>query len=252
MIMSLTPTIDRNQTVYDIVNNDYRTADVFSKYKIEYCCGARFPLHIVCSMRGIDETALINELEEAVSEHSLCRKPDYSEWSVDFLTDYIINIHHNYLRKSLPVVSENLKQFDEEHPGRFHYMNDLKHLFHKLEKILISHIVEEEEIIFPYLRNISHAYNSKDSYAGLLVRTLRKPLKQIIHQTHREVFGILDNLRGLTNRYTPPSQTCLSHKVFFYKLSELDKDLNQHFFMENKILLPKVISMEDELLASNK
>jgi regulator of cell morphogenesis and NO signaling len=31
-----------------------------------------------------------------------------------------------------------------------------------------AHLEHEEEIIFPYIRQIAHAYESKESYAGLL------------------------------------------------------------------------------------
>jgi regulator of cell morphogenesis and NO signaling len=52
----------------------------------------------------------------------------------------------------------------------------------------------------------------------------------------------------LTNDYTPPSNACVSHKVTFSKLRELDNDLMQHMHLENNILFPRAIEMEKILL----
>ena len=56
------------------------------------------------------------------------------------------------------------------------------------------------------------------------------------------------DIRELTNHYSPPAHACISHKVSFLKLKELDNELVQHLFLENEILFPKALQMEKELL----
>ena len=48
----------------DIVKSHYRTASVFKKYGIEYCCGGKWPLKLVCETQGINCEKLIEELQE--------------------------------------------------------------------------------------------------------------------------------------------------------------------------------------------
>lgn len=103
-------------------------------------------------------------------------------------------------------------------------------------------------MIFPYIRQISHAYESKESYASLLVRTLRKPVEDLMHDEHNSIGKTLTQLRELTNNYTAPENACTSHRLAYSLIKELDDDLVQHIYLENDILFPKAISMEKELL----
>lgn len=98
------------------------------------------------------------------------------------------------------------------------------------------------------MRQISHAYESKESYASLLVRTLRKPVEDLMHHEHDTLKKVLTRFRSLTNNYMAPDNACTSHRVAFSLLQELDDDIVQHLYLENEVLFPKAIAMEKELL----
>jgi regulator of cell morphogenesis and NO signaling len=115
---------------------------------------------------------------------------------------------------------------------KYLFLDELQEIIAQLRHSFTTHLEQEENVIFPYIRQISHAYNSRESYASLLVRTLRKPVEDIIKQEHD----------------TPPENACISQKVVFLKLKEADSDLAQHLHLENNILFPKAIAMEKELL----
>jgi regulator of cell morphogenesis and NO signaling len=117
-----------------------------------------------------------------------------------------------------------------------------------LHNTMLPHLLQEEEVIFPYIRQIAHAYESRESYASLLVRTLRKPVEDIMHHEHKLLEKVLYQFRILTNGYTPPEASCTSHRLSFSLLRELDEDLVQHIYLENEILFPKAVLMEKELL----
>ena len=243
-------TIDKNQTVAAIVNSDYRTADVFRRHKIEYCCGGKYPLPIACEMQGVNEEQLIRELEAATREVNTSNTLDFSSWHIDFLTDYIVNVHHHYLRKALPGIREYVDSFAEGHRKKFTYLDELQKVVLQLQKSFIPHLEQEEEVIFPYIRQISHAYYSRESYASLLVRTLRKPVEEMMEHEHRTTARMLQTMRSLTNEYSTPENACLNHRVTFHKLKELDNDIVQHLHLENNILFPRALAMEKELLST--
>jgi regulator of cell morphogenesis and NO signaling len=240
--------IDRNSTVWDIVNRDYRAADVFRKYSIEYCCGGKFPLKVACEMNGVDAELLVKELEEATQDVNTSNTLNFNEWHIDFLTDYIINVHHHYLLKALPILQDHVSRFAEGHRKKFTYLDELQKIVSQLIRSFIPHLQQEEEIIFPYIRQIGHAYYSRESYASLLVRTLRKPVEQIMAHEHDTTLRLLQRMRELTGDYKAPENACISHKVTFRKLEEVDNDLVKHLHLENNILFPRALAMEKELL----
>ena len=117
-----------------------------------------------------------------------------------------------------------------------------------MAKDMMPHLQQEEEIIFPYIRQIAHAYNNKETYASLFVRTLKKPVENVMMHEHEIMNKVLGRIRNLTDHYTPPTNACVNHKVTFQKLQEIDNDLVHHMHLENDILFPKAIQMEKELL----
>jgi regulator of cell morphogenesis and NO signaling len=239
MIDSYYPLIDGDACPADIVKKSYRTAAVFRKYGIEYCCGGKWPLKMICGNHQIDQDDLIQELRVAGRQISIVGTLPFDKWGIDFLTDYIVNVHHEYLRQSLPAIKEQLEKFVAEHIKKYPQLEEVEKEFKLLYRVMFPHLKQEEEIIFPYIKQISHAYESKESYAGLLVRTLRKPVEEFMHQEHEVLEKSLFRFR---------ESACTSHRLSFSLLKELDDDLVQHTYLENDILFPKAIAMEKVLL----
>jgi regulator of cell morphogenesis and NO signaling len=159
-------------------------------------------------------------------------------------------VHHHYLKKQLPEMKTTLLNFAEEHRDKYTYLPQLEKTFLQFYKEILPHIQQEEETIFPYIRQITHAFQSRESYATLLVKTMRKPIEQLMNHEHEMVAGSLYKMRELTNDYSPPVRACTNHKVTFSSLKELDNDLVQHMHLENNILFPRAIEMEKILLST--
>lgn len=242
--------INRQSLVADIVALDYRTADVFRRYDIGYCCGGNWPIEMACQMQGVDADKLLTELEAATRTVSISNYLDFGSWNIDFLIDYLINVHHQFLKKTLPATKHLLHEFANEHIKKFPYLADLEKKFDLLIKQLLPSLQQEEEVIFPYIKQLSHAHRHKEPYAALLVRTLRKPVVETMYKGHEAFTDIIFSIREMTNKYTPPQNVCSSHKVVVAKLKELDNDLMQHLYLEQLYLFPTAINIEKEVLST--
>jgi len=240
--------ISRKSLVADIVAGDYRTAEVFRKYGIGYCCGGKWPMEIACEMQDINPVMLQAELELAVRTNQVSNHVDFAECDTEFILDYIINVHHRYLKKSLNTTQEMLADFANEHVKKFTYLNELEIQFDSLVQKLRYAVQQEEEVLFPYIRHLAHAKKHKEPYAALLIKTLRKPVEGSMSNGHETVSEIIMSIRKLTDSYTPPEKVCISHKVVLAKLNELDNDLMQHLYLEQSVLFPRAMAIEKELL----
>ena len=240
--------LDRDSYVSDLVKQDYRTAAVFRKFGIEFCCTARFPLSLVCENKGLELEDVLKELKAAIRPPQSVAHLPVEEWDVDFLTDYILHIHHKYLRERLPLIEEQLEKFVTEHEKKYPQLVELKERVKQMAAQIYPHMQQEEEVLFPYVRQIAHAYADNEPYAGLLVRTLRKPVETVMQHEHDVIMETLVRIRQLTGNYTPPDAACISHRVSFSLLNELDNDLTQHLYLEHSVLFPRAIAMEQSLL----
>jgi regulator of cell morphogenesis and NO signaling len=240
--------INEEDSVTDIVTKDYRASLVLKKYNIDYCCGGKFSLADVCRAQGLDVDNVKKELEAISRPVPASNTPTYTAWDLDFLMEYIIHIHHEFLKTMLPFLSGSIREFTEKHSGKYPYLTELQDTFERLASEMLPHLAQEEEIVFPYIRHLEYAHNNKEPYAALLVKTRSRPVEDIMQHNHEASAKYLSRLREMTDNYTPPSGACINHKVNFLLLRELDYDLSQHLYLENDILFPKAIIIENELL----
>lgn len=242
------PKIKADTFVTDIVVQDFRTSYVFGKYGIDYCCGGKRPLNTACQILGLDVEVVKKELIESMRVVHISSSTDFSNWNLHFLIDYISNVHHSYLVTNFPAITKTVEHFVSSHKTKYPYLTDLLDTFYCLKNNLTAHIDLENNIIFPYIKQILHAYENRETYEALLVRTLRKPIDNMIKHEDEHVEKYIHSLRVLSSNYTAPANSCITHRVAFAKLKELDQDLMQHIHLEKNILFPKVIAIEKELL----
>ena len=238
---------DFDCVISDIVKLDYRTADVFKKYQLSFCCSGAISLKSACEVKGIDFELISNELKEATRNLILPNNLPFDEWKIDFLIDFITNIHHAYVYRVIPSLSSSLESFTLGHQTKYPVLTRIQELFTKLTEILLIHNRYEDEIIFPYIKQIDSAYRRKEPYGNLFVRTLRKPL-HVIEREHFQIQELLNDLKIETKQFTAPDKACLSYQVIIKKLEEAHNNLLQHKFLERAILFPKAIAIEQKLL----
>jgi regulator of cell morphogenesis and NO signaling len=234
--------------VGEIVSDDYRTADVFKKFGIEYCCGAEKTLQQACDALGIETTKVQEELNYVTRTMQIPTSLNFTEWPADFLVDYIQKLHHNYLRQTLPGLICGLEHFVKGHAEKYPTIVNVASTFNAIARLVEEHIEYQEGTIFPYVRQINSALKNGADYGSLLVRMLRKPVNKTFFHEYENLRKLLHELRMYTNNYAVPGENCLSHKVIMQKLQEVDNDLVQHIYLENTVLLPKVAEIEKELL----
>jgi regulator of cell morphogenesis and NO signaling len=240
---------ENNKTVAEIVRSDDRTADVFRKYGINYCCGGQVPLAEACALKNIDPKRLQSDLDAATRNLQLFNGLRFEEWKLDFLADYIVNVHHAYLYQTLPQLETTLTGFVNSHRKQHPELEEVLATFTELAQLLLQHNRMEEEVVFPYLKQIDNAFRRQESYGRLFVRTLRKPFADL-QKEHQQVAELLQKIRTLTNDYAFSDKACTNHRVIYGKLRELDNDLVQHKHLENNILIPRAQEMERALLGT--
>ena len=235
------------QTISDIVRADYRTADVFKKYGINYCCSGQATVAAACEIKKIDPLHVVQELGEATRNVSISTSIRFDEWKISFLVEYISNVHHAYLYQALPAIEAKLLSFVNSHGDKFPESKKLLTIFRELSVVLLAHTREEEELIFPYIHQIDAALRNKELYGKLLVRTMRKPLENN-EKEHQEISRLIRQLKTEANNYEFPAKAFVSHQVLYHKLREFHDDIVQHTHLENNVLIPKAIAIEKELL----
>jgi regulator of cell morphogenesis and NO signaling len=238
---------DFSGSIADIVDRDYRTGNVFKKHFINFCCGGQISLMDSCIKRNIDYQELIDELVWATRTIVVPNSLSFEDWDLNFLIDYVLNIHHAYIFQTIPVLLQELSTFAVGHERKLPEITNVAETFDKLCSLLLIHSKHEDEIIFPYIRQMADAYKRREVYGSLFVRTLRKPLNNI-HSEHIEIEKLANKLKDLTNEFSFSEKACTTHKLLYRKLGAFHDNLMQHKYLETKLLFPKAIYIEERLL----
>lgn len=64
---------------------------------------------------------------------------------------------------------------------------------------------------------------------------------------HKSALRILGELRSLTNEFTAPEWACANHISFHTGLRAFEKDLKIHIHLEDKVLFPRAVDLEDSI-----
>ncbi|MGE5521166.1 MAG: hemerythrin domain-containing protein [Candidatus Dadabacteria bacterium] len=236
--------IDYTKHTDEIVRSDYRAAAIFRKYGISYNEPGML-LKEACRTKDVPYDQFVSELENITQASRLFNRLPVETWKTDFLLDYVVNVHHVYLQMTVPEIEEQIAAAIKE-DSKCEQLPQIKRTFHLLAELVMVHSKYEEETIFPYIRHLEHAHRYKESYGSLFIRTLRKPLA-LLDREHVTISKYFDQLEKLTNGFIANSN-CVSHQVLFSKMAELKVDLAQHLYLEEKIIFPRAIEIEKEVM----
>lgn len=235
-------------TIGEIVAEDYRKAEVFSKFGIDFCCGGKDPLEETCNKSGIDANEVKKALKE-LDENSLqSTSPDYNNWELDFMVDYIVNTHHTYVAGALPQLDELTTKVASVHGDSHPEVIKIGSLYNAIADELRMHMQKEENILFPYVKQMAVAKRNNESIQPSPFGTIANPIN-MMEMEHESAGGSMQSINELSNGFSTPEGACNTYEVLYAKLKEFEEDLHRHIHLENHILFPKAIEMESELLS---
>lgn len=241
-------TAEGEETLGQIAAKDLRKAQIFKKYGLDFCCGGKKTVKEACAEKGLDVTKVEHELQQA--DKVLSSRPlPYNEWNLDFLADYIINTHHTYIRKNLPDIRTYADKVRRVH-GEYHpELIKVHQLVEAVNAELTAHMHKEEQILFPYIKQIVSAKNHSQRLEKSPFGTVQNPIN-MMEMEHESVGNNLDALRECTNNYSLPEDACASYSLLYRMLDEFEEDLHLHIHLENNILFPKALNLEKSLQAN--
>ncbi|MEZ4855335.1 MAG: iron-sulfur cluster repair di-iron protein [Gelidibacter sp.] len=226
------------------VAEDYRTASVFTKYGIDFCCKGDRTIEEVCDKKNIDSAELISELD-AILNASTNQSIDYKSWPLDLLAEYIEKKHHRYVEEKTPIIRQFLDKLCKVHGERHPELFEINALFIATSRALGAHMKKEELILFPFIKKMVKAKIDGTPIQSPQFETIESPIT-MMKQDHEDEGERFRKIVELTDNYTPPSDACNTYKVTFAMLDEFEKDLHLHIHLENNILFPEAIKLEQK------
>jgi regulator of cell morphogenesis and NO signaling len=224
-----------NKTLSQIVTENYQAAHVFEKYGLDFCCKGKRALSVACNENGLVPENILTELETVLRSSTTAF--DYGKMSLTELAEYIIRVHHDYVKIHLPQTIQYVERVATKHGDRFPYMVEVLKLFRELETELMHHMKKEEKILFPRVKLLE-----LNAVTEITEGYLSAPIEVMEHE-HDAAGTIMHQIRVLTNDYRAPEDACTTFRLALASLQAFEADLHHHVHLENNILFPKAIAL---------
>lgn len=238
--------ITKESIIGELVALDYRTASVFKNNKIDFCCNGNRTIEDACNQKQIEYSTLLQQLDQIVSGNKESTV-DYNSWPLDLLADYIEKKHHRYVDTKIQEIKPYLEKVIKVHSRHHPELIEIGKLFEESADELTVHMKKEELMLFPHIRKMVQAEQS-GSKVQAPFGTVQNPIKMMMleHDNEGERFR---KISSLSDNYSPPADACNTYRVTFALLKEFEDDLHLHIHLENNILFPKAIVLEESLVS---
>jgi len=236
--------ITKEMKMAEVIHENYLLLPIINRFGIRLGFGDK-TVDQICNSFGVHSDFFIEII-------NLYHQKDYSpqgriaDFSAHLIVEYLKKAHHYYLTVKLPEIEALIEQLIQQaHRAKGNWFL-VKDFFSEYRSELVSHINEEETGIFPYIMLIEDF--KRDKKREQLVG-LNKYRSDDFAEEHDDVESKLFDLKNIIIKYLPPSPNSNLCNLILFELFELEKDLNDHAALEDKVLVPKVTKMEEELKA---
>ncbi len=242
--------LDTTQTVREVALNIPGATRVFEKLGIDYCCGGNKPLEQACGEAKLEIQTVIASLESAAVAEREGALPgqQHGDWLQAQLADLVAHIkstHHKYVKVEITRFRPLLDRVCNVHGAQHPELLALRSIFQALAQELTTHMMKEEMVLFPYIERMEEAAIAGEPALPGPFGNVNKPIDAMMHE-HDSAGSMLSKMRNLSNEYQAPEGACTSYKTLYGAMAEFERDLHQHVHLENNILFPRAIQMEQK------
>jgi regulator of cell morphogenesis and NO signaling len=214
---------------------------VFEKWDIDYCCRGGRTLEEACRTAGVTAGELLAAISTLRSEQddSIVKQKSLLE-----LQRYIVETHHTFTRTALDTVRILSDKVASRHGGNHPETIEVQKIVTQLIDDLLPHMLKEEQVLFPYVAALEDASENGNPAPVPFFGTVANPVRMMMME-HDSVGVLLTELRTATSEYALPADACLSFRALYERLIDLEQDLHRHIHLENNLLFPRAVSLEE-------
>lgn len=237
-------TLSSDMTVREIAIAMPQSTRIFEKLKIDYCCGGNQPLKDACAQRGLTLEEVVGLLNQAVTVENDSEPVDSQSQPLAALAKYIVEKHHVFTRNELERLSSLFEKVCSVHGTNHPELVTMQSQFLTLRAELEPHMMKEERILFPYIARLEDAVVENRPAPFAPFGAVGNPIA-VMMKEHDAAGDILKYIRELAGDFVVPEDACFSYRTLYNALSELEADLHQHIHLENNVLFPRSLEMEE-------
>jgi regulator of cell morphogenesis and NO signaling len=243
--------LNATRTVRELAIEIPNATRTFEKLGIDYCCGGSRTLSDACLHAHVPLEKVVTELEQGsdFQPGATSAAQEVVNGTLSQLVEHIIGKHHVYVKQELPRLDQLLKKVVAVHGAGHPELGTIQQIFQGVSAELSSHMMKEEHILFPYIVALETAVSTGRPKPRPAFGTVSNPVR-MMELEHESAGAALKEISSLSSNYEPPESACFSYRTLYAALKDFEADLHQHVHLENNILFPRAIEIENGVEAT--
>lgn len=235
----------KNRRIGDLVDQNNIHAYVLYYFGIKFYEYPEHTLEQVCLEKSLRLEQVIRELESPSENFQEAELPLIS-YPIDLIVEYLKHAHFLFVKHKLPYIARLVESFKANHKEYDVVEKDLKTVFPLFIEDFIHHIYEEEDTLFKYIKTLERVQKNYANPSKLYYMIERSSLQRFAleHIAHDDE---MKGIRKITKDYYLTPSAPLHVKVIYSELIDFEKSLKTHARIENEILFPKAMALENKV-----
>lgn len=233
--------ITKDIKMADVIHRDYSTLSVLNRFGIELGFGDQ-SVEEVCRQYKVDLDFFL-EIINAFVDKDYFPKKHLQTFSIQLINDYLKKTHDYYHQVKVPEIEFLMEKMVDNCYSQKSNLTLLKKFFNDYKQELLNHTQREDDVVFPYTLAIEKAYNS-DPINEDTIQLMETYSIDVFENEHDNIEEKLFDLKNIIIKYLPQPKDFEICNKLLSELFTLERDLNDHARIEDKVLVPKVREME--------
>lgn len=239
-----------SKTVRELAVEVPNATRVFERLGIDYCCGGKKSLEDACHAARLPVDEVLKELETSVQTRSQAEF-ELPSGSLHELISHIVKTHHRFTREEIVRLQALLEKVCSVHGKNHPELFVIQEVFRGLAQELSLHLMKEENVLFPYIVRMEEAVLQNDPVLPAPFGSVQNPVRMMM-QEHDGAGEALRRIRAASNNFGHPADACISFQTLYQALQAFEADLHLHIHLENNILFPRALQMEERAAKANR
>ncbi len=232
--------ITKEMTVAEILTENVGADHVFSKYKIDFCCGGDMRIEDVCLEQDVSFKKLKLEIE-AVKKR-LVGNSNLASLDLNSLVVEASTVNHKYFNESISQLLPLAALVAEVHGRQHKEVIEINILFSKAVSEITEQLSHEENNLFPFIKDFIGNQKTNYQIEPHIATSLEQSIKRITG-SYADAADIFKTISKLSMNFSIPEGACNSFKFFYEKLEEFEHALHKYIHFEKNVFFPKLLKL---------
>src|SRR6185503_2772224 len=132
-----------------------QSISVLEKLGIDYCCNGHQSIEKACRAHGISTDELLGLIHAAPAPSG--ESQAWNDEAMSAVIRFIVDTHHRYTRDAVDILRPLATKVAGVHGANHTELRQMEKLVYELADDLIPHMLNEEQVLFPYVEALEEA-----------------------------------------------------------------------------------------------